>query len=110
MTLGNRVPVFCACRILELADPARVRQLAKAPNTELIRKRKTGQIVQVNIFVAGDDSTKPDKHANPRRYSHDHETGDNPRGCWMLKHLPRHTRDVYLQAVTDCLKQEKKAA
>ncbi len=37
------------------------------------------------------------------RYSHDHETAENPEGVWTLIRLPRHIRPVFLDVLRSCL-------
>lgn len=100
MHLG--VPVMSGCRGLELADPSRVRQLAKAPNARLIRRRRDGKVVEIQLSAAGDDSARPERHTNPRRYSYDHETDENPSGVWTLKHIPTAARPVFRAVLDDC--------
>jgi hypothetical protein len=57
-----RIPVFAGPRIIEMCDHISVRRYIGAPNAELVRKRKTGQIVQVNLEPHGDDSLLPSRH------------------------------------------------
>lgn len=37
------------------------------------------------------------------RYSHKHETPDNPANVWTLRHLPAHTRTIFRAVVDGCL-------
>lgn len=103
--LNTRVPVFAGPKIIEFADPVRLRRILQARNAKAVRRRRDRAIVQVNIFAVGDDTAWNPEHprGNPRRYSHDHENPDNPRGTWKLRYLPDEDRPVYLLAVTDCL-------
>jgi hypothetical protein len=57
-----RILVFVGPRIVEICDDVSVRRYIGAPNAELVRKRKTGQIVQVNLKPHGDDSLRPSLH------------------------------------------------
>lgn len=52
----QRIPVFVGTRIVEMADSVRVRVLLGAPNAEVLRKRKTGIIVQINLLPLADES------------------------------------------------------
>ncbi len=36
------------------------------------------------------------------RYSHNHESEDNPEKVWTLRHLANSAQDVFLQVATDC--------
>lgn len=40
-----------------------------------------------------------------QRYSHSHETRDNPEGCWTLKRLSRSVRPVFTQVIADCIQK-----
>ena len=50
------IPVFAGPRIIAYCDAVSIRRFIGAPNAELVRKRKTGEIVQVNLASHGDDS------------------------------------------------------
>jgi len=54
-----RILVFAGPRILDICDAVSVRRYLGAANAEIVRKRKTGQIVQVNLSSHGDDSQLP---------------------------------------------------
>jgi hypothetical protein len=41
--------------------------------------------------------------ARPTHYSYDWETDDNPQNCWTLLRLPKATRKIFLEVVTDCI-------
>ena len=51
------IPVYLNARIVDMIDPIAARRFATAPNATVIRKRKTGAIVQINLvaMVIGDD-------------------------------------------------------
>ena len=103
---SGRVPVFAGPRIIELADAARVRRLLAGRNAEAVRQRKSRRIVQVNLLNFGDDSRAAvHPRGNPRRYSHDHENPDNPRGVWKLRRLPNQDAPLYRLSVTDCFRK-----
>src|SRR5262249_47333592 len=85
---SNRIPVMAGPRCVEFAGPARVQKLIGASNVKIIRKRKTGSIVEIQLLEYGDDSRIPSKWGNPQKLSTDYETPDNPHGVWTLKRLP----------------------
>ena len=57
-----KIPVFVGPRIIDMCDPISVRRYIGAANAEVVRKRKTGQIVQVNLLSHGDDSLEKSRH------------------------------------------------
>jgi hypothetical protein len=83
----GKIPVMSGPRIIELAGPERVSRLVEGCNVKVIRKRKTGAIVELQILPHGDDSRMPPKWGNPQKLSHRAETDDNPAGSWMFKRL-----------------------
>ena len=78
---------MAGCRLLEFAGPARARRLAKAANAKIVRKKKTGEIVEIHLLDHGDDSRRKQAWVDPRKLSIRAETDENPAGCWCLKHL-----------------------
>ena len=74
-------------RCIEIAGPERVRKLMLGCNVNVIRKRKTGVIVEIQVQQYGDDSRMPSRWNNPQKLSHNHATPNNPAGVWMLKRL-----------------------
>jgi hypothetical protein len=93
--------------VVDLVDQAQARQMAKGINAKVIRRRKDKAIVEVHLSSLGDDSNWNPEHpkANPRTYSHDHETPLNPRGCWTVRHLHSEDAPIYQAAVLDTLKR-----
>jgi len=85
---SNRIPVMAGSRVIEFADPARVQKLIRASNVKVIRKRKTGTVVEIQLQECGDDSRTHSKWGNPQKLSHNSETADNPPRVWTLKRLP----------------------
>jgi hypothetical protein len=83
----GRILVTAGPRIVEFADPERVRRLLSAPNVKIIRKRKTGAIVAIQLLEWGDDSRLHTRDGNPQKLSHNHETPENPPRVWTLKKL-----------------------
>ena len=74
-------------RYIELAGPERVRRLAQASNVKVVRRRKTGMIVELQLREFGNDARLRAKAGNAQALSHDCETPTNPRGVWELKQL-----------------------
>jgi hypothetical protein len=90
-------------RVVEIAhDEARIRRLAASPNARVVRERKTGRIVRINLIAMSDDTRMIVHRADPRRYSHDHEGEQNPHGCWTLRRIPTAAESLFRLAVTDC--------
>ena len=87
--LDGRIPVFSGSgsRCIELADPARVRQLLLAPNVELVRRHKDRAVCEIHLLEYGDDSRLSSLAGNPQTLVHRAETGENPRRVWCLKSL-----------------------
>ena len=83
----GRIPVMAGPRIIEIADPQRVRRLLEGCNVKVVRRPKTGAIVELQVLQHGDDSRTPSRWANPQRLSHNHETPTNVQGVWALKKL-----------------------
>jgi len=102
MQTCERVPVMNGCRCLELAGPERVKRLAQHPNVELIRRRKTRQVVEIQVHAQGDDSAKAERRGNPLKYSY-REPLESASPVWTLRHLPDHTRAIFRAVLDDCL-------
>ena len=94
-----------AGRLVEQASPERIKQLERAPNAEILRKRKTGQVVQITLKTHGDDSGRKRRQGDPRRYYHKHETDQNPPNVLTLKRLPAFTAPVFDAVVTGCIRE-----
>jgi hypothetical protein len=82
----GRIPVLAGQRLIEFADPARVRQLLLAPNARAVRRRK-GTLVEIQIAVHGDDSRVRPREGTAQSLVHRAETEENPRRVWALKKL-----------------------
>lgn len=100
-----------AGRLIEKANADRVKRLAAAPNAQIVRKR-SGQVVQINLKNHGDDSNLVMHRGNPRRYSHDHENVVNPPRVWTMRKLgsndpqeDQYIGDIYRLSVLDNLKK-----
>lgn len=98
-----RIPVRCNNAIVEMADEARVRVLSKAKNAELVRQRKSGRLVGIDLKDFGESRGRK-HHGNPLKYSHNSETDQNPQGVWTLKRIPTNTAPIFRAVVIDCSK------
>jgi hypothetical protein len=98
---------MCGLRCVEKAGPARVAQLAKAPNAVLVRQRRDKKLVEIQLYDVGDDSRKRGQAGNPQRYSHDHETAENPPNVWTLRRIATEARPVFGAVVHDCMSEAK---
>ena len=78
-----KIRVFAGPRIIDTCDAVSVRRYIGAPNAEIVRKRKTGQIVQVNLLSHGDDSLVKS------RQDGDHPTYEEHVGSQSLVMLKR---------------------
>lgn len=70
-----------------------------------VRARKV-RAVQVQPATA-DRTEYVDSRFRRTRYSHNHETDDNPEGVWTLIRLPKHTRAVFLDVLRSCVVKEE---
>jgi hypothetical protein len=93
--------------VVDFVDQQHARQMAKAPNAKAIRRRKDKLICEVHLSSFGDDSNWVPEHpkANPRTYSHDHNTETNPKGVWTVRHLHDEDAALYRAAVLENLKK-----
>jgi len=98
----ERVPVMCGLRCVELADAARVKRLASAPNAKAIRRHRDGKLVEIQLRAEGDDSHRAGRTGNPLSYSYDSETEENPATVWTLKRIPSGARAVFRAVVEEC--------
>ena len=78
-----KIRVFAGPRIVDICDAVSVRRYIGAANAEVVRKRKTGQIVQVNLLSHGDDSLEKSGHDS------DHPTYEEHVGSRSLVMLKR---------------------
>lgn len=83
-----RIPVFAGPRIVAMCDRVGVRRYLSAPNAEVVRKRKTGEIVQINLVSHGDDSREPSGRRNARPTYEEHLES---RSMIMLKRFDPET-------------------
>ena len=80
-----KIPVHTQYGLLEYADAARVRQLAKAPNVRFVRRRRDGRLMRILLDCHGDDYALSPHRGNPQEFSHDIETDTNPPRVWEFK-------------------------
>lgn len=97
--------------IVALVPRREVRLYETAPNARLVRARRSGQVVRINLRTLSDDTSMVVHRGNPRRYSHDHEAPDNPENVWTLRRLANpdssidlFIRKIYRASVLDNLK------
>ena len=76
--------------LLDSADEFEARDLLRAGCVRLIRRRGCARVLQAVVPVRREDVRMLGRGTalDRTRYSHDHETADNPRGVWTLLHLP----------------------
>lgn len=84
-----KIPVYSGPRIVEYANEARVAYLAGIQNAEFVWIRKSGHLTRINLHSVGDDCGVKSRRYNPRRYSHDHETEQNPNRVWTFRNLSK---------------------
>jgi hypothetical protein len=100
-----RIPVRNAENVvIERVDPARARRLALASNATPIFRKRTGQLVGIQLADIADDSLEQASFANPRRYTFLQVSEVMPYGVHTLRYLPAKTRDLYCTAQTDCMR------
>ena len=75
-----RIPVYAGPRIVAYCDAVSIRRFLDAPNAEVVRKRKTNMVVQINLVSYGDDSKL-------------RSIGDSPSPTYE-EHLELHTLTV----------------
>ncbi len=98
-----RIPVFSGPRCVELADPARVRVLRRAPNAEFVTRRKDNQVVQINLRQVDDESGLRARSGNPQAYVARIHTEGMPSGIFEFKSIAHQTEPMFRQVQTDCL-------
>lgn len=91
--VNGRIPVTAGPRLLEMADPARVEVLLRAPNVRPILRHKR-LLVEIQILDYGDSSRVPPKWGKPQKLSTNLEAEDNPANVWKFKRFPDKTRPV----------------
>jgi hypothetical protein len=106
------IPVYSGNRVIALCTPEAARRYADVPNAEVIRKRKTGRIVQINLCSAGDDSGRTsESRGNPLKYTYLEALGDPVDAhCHTLKRVGHSVHwPIFRAAMIDCLPEEKRA-
>lgn len=99
-------------RVIELADQLRAERIAAGENAQVVRRRKDGKIVRIVLENFSDDTNLVVHRGNPRRYSHDHETEQNPPRVWTMRKLTSKNPEdeaflqrIYRSSVLDNLKR-----
>lgn len=103
---GGKVPVIGRDdRVLVLLDPCDLKHYREAPNAKI----QEGAVILRHF---SDDSTMIVHRGNPRRYSHDHETPENPARVWTMRKLAPPSKDgeafvqrIFRASVLDNLKR-----
>jgi hypothetical protein len=65
--------------------------------------RNCGEPPWKPVTLAEEAAGYKPSEARPTHYSYDWETDDNPQNCWTLLRLPKATRKIFLEVVTDCI-------
>ncbi len=81
------IRVFCGSYAVDLVDEQHAEHMARGENVTVIRRRRDRKIVQINVENHGECFSMKPQRGNPRRYSHDHETRDNPPRVWTIRRL-----------------------
>lgn len=88
------------------ASENQAHQLLKKRQVRLVRRRgHTRLLVATADFATEYNALDRGRGTalDATRYSHNHETGDNPEKVWTLKRLPRSTRPVFTAVLDECL-------
>src|SRR5215468_448517 len=54
--MQRKIPVFGGPRVVDFCDEAGAQRYVHAKNAQVIRERKSGEIVRINLVSFGDDS------------------------------------------------------
>lgn len=108
------IPVFGPDdRPVGLIKPAEIRWYETAPNAKLVRRRKDNLVVRINLRSLADNRHEHGHRGDPRKYSHDHETRENPPRVWTMRRLgssdpsgEAFVARIFRASVLDNLKQE----
>lgn len=88
------------------ADDAQARALLKERKARLVRKHGHARIlVATDGFAREYGSLEAGRGTafDKTRYSHNHETRENPEKVWTLKRIARVDRPVFTAVLDDCL-------
>ncbi len=107
---GGKIPVIGRDdRVLALIPARDVKHYREAPNAR-VQENDAGQVIVLQHW--SDDTSLIVHRGNPRRYSHDHETGENPPRVWTMRRLgakdpagEAFVQRIYRASILDNLKQ-----
>ena len=85
---------------MEMADYARAECIAGAVNAEVIRKRKTKEIVEIRLLESGNDFALESLGGSSLYLVHNHESPTNPPKVYELKKVLRPESTVIAVALT----------
>lgn len=90
--------------VIRWLEEAEAEKMAKSHAGDLIVLRTKKRIRGLKL-IGNPDSVH---HFVMRQHgmgdSHRRETYENPRGAWHIDRLPKSTRGVFVQVLTDCMK------
>ena len=103
MSERDRVPVVTDDgRHVCWADETLARDLLRSRKARLFRRGGAIRMLVVAEGIVARLKLEGRGTALDRtRYSHNHETYDNPERCWTLRHLGN-TRAIFLRVLLDC--------
>lgn len=82
--MSKRIPVYSGPRIIEMVDAVGLRRYLAAPNAEPIYKRKTREVVQVNLRQIADDSELRSR-AGGRAFTYEESLDEGKASVMVLK-------------------------
>jgi hypothetical protein len=98
------VPLYDQSReLLGSIERAHAIELWRAGKVRLrLRRNRTVGAVEASPVDDRVYSSRPYLGAG-RRYSHKHETEENPEGVWTLVRIDTRQRPIFVRVLTDCL-------
>jgi hypothetical protein len=101
-----RIPVRNSANVIvERVDASRARRLSMALNATAIYRKRTGELVGIQLADLADDSLEPASVGNPKKYTFLLVSEVMPYGVHTLRKLPDTTRGLYCTAQTDCMEK-----
>jgi hypothetical protein len=86
----RKIPIHCGPRIVDFCDDSSVHRYEHAPNAEVVRKHKTGQVVRINVLSFDDMSGKRSVHLDSRQPGYEEHLEETMLP--MLKRVHRETQ------------------